>query len=27
LLAFRDSVEPLRGFFASISHGTILQLI
>jgi len=27
LLAFRDLVEPLGGFFASFSHSTILQLI
>jgi len=27
LLVFRDLVEPLGGFFAFISHGTILQLI
>ena len=27
LLVFRDLVEPLGGFFASISHNTILQLI
>jgi len=27
LLAFRDLIEPLRGFFALFSHNTILQLI
>jgi hypothetical protein len=27
LLAFRDFVEPLRGFFALFRHNTILQLI
>jgi hypothetical protein len=27
LLAFRDLVEPLGGFFAFSSHNTILQLI
>jgi hypothetical protein len=27
LLAFRDLVEPLGGFFAPFSHNTILQLI
>ena len=27
LLAFRDFVEPLRGFLAFFPHNTILQLI
>jgi hypothetical protein len=27
LLVFCDFVEPLGGFFAIFSHGTILQLI